>query len=134
MHCCHSPHVTFPPIFGKFIAYLLCTHQQSGQVHQVTPEGGTPDAVCARRGDLATSPVQATVVTTKGFSLRRGSFSRAKSLGQSGKTSHKTSAQRAQHKYSPQVWGHNPASSPGVGCGKGLAKVVQWFGLVCRML
>ena len=80
MHCCHSPHVAFPPRFGKFIVYLFCKNQQ-GQVHQVTLSGGTPDAARARRGDLAKYPVQATVVTTKGVSPCRGSFRRAESLG-----------------------------------------------------
>ena len=51
---------------------------------------------CARRGDLATYPDQATVLTTKEFSLHRGHFRRGESLGRSGKTQCKSSARRVR--------------------------------------
>ena len=40
----------------------------------------------ARRGDLAPYPNQATLLTTKGFSLYRGRFRRGRSLGRSRKS------------------------------------------------
>ena len=46
-----------------------------------------------QRGDLATYPDQATIVT-KGFSLRRGRFRRGKSLGCFGKTRSRSSVRR----------------------------------------
>ena len=70
---------------------------------------GALDAARPWCGYLATYPNQATVLTTKGFSLCRGRFRRGQSLGHSGKTRCRSSPRCARrsntppHRYPPTV-------------------------------